>query len=449
MDSGDETSDTPSAFVQEAACAERVIVLKVRAPGQTSFILIASSPADQLMGIGLLSAERRRELWGGRLPSGATRQRLREDSLSSARVLSMGDREVFIDQHGDLRVIRAEQSRVVITDTTPTSWSRALPFVTLGEAERAALEAKGLELAQAIARDAVLTYRAEVEKILERAAQKIDRRVVAIQGDIDKIAQADRIASQAQWLVAEAAKAPRGATKLVVTDWSSGEPIPMVVPLDPSRSAKDQVVSMFKRAKRLRLGVAIASERLARAEEQRAAVQSSRDLAMAATTLAELHDVLSEAKRAAPRDVSLPSALGASTSKKAKAPRLPYRTFLARSGRKILVGKGAADNDTLSLRVGRPHDLWLHAKDRTGAHVILVIPKGQSMTAEELIDAAHLAAHFSEAREERIVDVQYTERRYIRKPKGSPPGAVMVDREKVLVLRIEPELLRSLLEREE
>ena len=52
-------------------------------------------------------------------------------------------------------------------------------------------------------------------------------------------------------------------------------------------------------------------------------------------------------------------------------------------------------------------------------------------------------------REEKVVDVQYTDRRYLRKPKGSPPGFVVVDREKVLVLRVEPDLLRGLLEREE
>ena len=60
-----------------------------------------------------------------------------------------------------------------------------------------------------------------------------------------------------------------------------------------------------------------------------------------------------------------------------------------------------------------------------------------------------LAAHFSDGRDEKVVDIQYTDRRYLRKPKGSPPGFVVVDREKVLVLRVELELLRGLIEREE
>ena len=128
---------------------------------------------------------------------------------------------------------------------------------------------------------------------------------------------------------------------------------------------------------------------------------------------------------------------------------MPFRTFLARSGKKVLVGKGAADNDALTLKIAKPHDLWLHAKDRTGAHVIVPLEKNHTCPAEDLIDAAHLAAHFSDAREEKAVDVQYTPRRYLRKPKGSAPGAVVVDREKVLLLRFDAALLRALLERED
>jgi len=62
-----------------------------------------------------------------------------------------------------------------------------------------------------------------------------------------------------------------------------------------------------------------------------------------------------------------------------------------------------------------------------------------------LIDAAHLAAHFSDLRGEPSAEIQHTERRYLRKPKGAAPGAVNVDREKVLLLRLEPARLARLL----
>ena len=57
-----ENSEHPSAFVQEAACAERVIVLKVRQPGRTSFIVVGATRKSEL-GAGVLSSEMRREIW--------------------------------------------------------------------------------------------------------------------------------------------------------------------------------------------------------------------------------------------------------------------------------------------------------------------------------------------------------------------------------------------------
>jgi predicted ribosome quality control (RQC) complex YloA/Tae2 family protein len=440
----------PTAFVQEAICAESVVVLKVRIPGETgstSYILVGATRSGP-SGAGLLPSETRRALWGGKLPPGMPRQRAREEALVGARVIALGEEEVAIDQHDLPRVVRPTGGRVVVTDAAPLARP---PFATLPEADRAALEAHGRRIAEAVATDAVDARRVEVTRTLDRAIEKITRRREAVRGDLDKIGQADRIAGQAQWLVAEAARAPRGATKLVVTDWSTGEARPLEIPLDPAKSAKDQVAAMFKRAKRLRLGARIAEDRLAQAERQIGALVESRGRAAAAETLPALESILEEAKRAAPRDVALlpGSATGGSTKRQGKQVRMPYRAFFARGGRRLLVGKGAADNDTLTLHVARPHDLWLHAKDRTGAHVIVTLDKGQTCPAEDLVDAAHLAAHFSDARDEKVVDVQYTDRRYLRKPRKSPPGFVVVDREKVLVLRVEPEILSGLLARED
>jgi hypothetical protein len=440
----------PRALVQEAACSERVIVLKIRVPGRTSFVIVGATRGGAASA-GLLTSEQRREIWGARLPPGAVRQRAREDALEGAHVVALGVADAFIDQHEVSRVIRAENGRVVVTDHPGRARepADALDFLALTDEQRGALELRGVEIARAIAADSVEARRAEIGKVLERGIQRIERRREAIRGDLDKISQADRIASQAQWLVAEAAKAPRGATKLVVTDWSTGEAVAIVVPLDPSKSAKDQVAAMFKRAKRLRLGARIAEERLGQADTQLDALVRARSAVAAAASLPDLEEVLRDAKRGAPRDVALPTTTSTGPARAATKTRTPYRTFFARSGRKLLVGKGAADNDELTLHVARPYDLWLHAKDRTGAHVVAQLDKGQTCPSEDLVDAAHLAAHFSDAREEKVVDVQYAERRHIRKPKGSPAGFVIVDREKVLALRVDAEIRRALLERED
>jgi hypothetical protein len=488
-------STTPLAIVQEADCSERVVVLKIRVPGRTAFVMVGAARSGAAAG--LLPQGARQELWGAKLPPAAPRQRAREAALALARVVGIVGAEVFFEPHvrranagadadadakadaqgrasakaeaesgprmGAVRCLRVHGGRVVVTDAVMPRGARAFVDVLFDERERRALEERGIALAKAIAEDSVELHRVDLVRVLEKARQRIVRRRSAVGEDLAKIAQADKIAGQAQWLVGEAARVPRGATKLVVTDWSSGEAVPMEVPLDPAKSAREQVEAMFKRAKRLKLGGRVAEERLAQAEAQAMAIAAALEAVRSAASLVEMDAAAREAKKRAPRDVSLTEAAGTGTGANGGASagggkagaigkaarRVPFRTFIARSGTKLLVGKGAADNDALTLKIAKPHDLWLHAKDRTGAHVIVPLAKGHTCPAEDLVDAAHLAAHFSDARDEKAVDVQYTPRRYLRKPKGSAPGAVVVDREKVLLLRFDPALLRQLLDRED
>ena len=130
-------------------------------------------------------------------------------------------------------------------------------------------------------------------------------------------------------------------------------------------------------------------------------------------------------------------------------PALPYRTFRALGGAAILVGKGAAENDALTRAVARGNDLWLHARGVTGAHVVVRLDRGKAPDQETLLDAAHLALHFSDARGAPQADVAYTRAKHVRKPKGAAPGAVVYSQEKVLLLRVEPARVERLLADEE
>jgi predicted ribosome quality control (RQC) complex YloA/Tae2 family protein len=113
------------------------------------------------------------------------------------------------------------------------------------------------------------------------------------------------------------------------------------------------------------------------------------------------------------------------------------------------VGRGAAENDALTRSVARGNDLWLHARGVTGAHVVVRLDRGKAPDQETLLDAAHLAVHFSDARGEPQADVAYTRAKHVRKPKGAAPGAVVYAQEKVVLLRVEPARTERLLAEEE
>ena len=98
------TEDAPRAIVQEADCAERVIVLKVRVPGKTSLVVVGAPRSGA--GVGVLSPEERREAWGAKLPPGSVKQRAREEALAGAIVVALSETDVFIEQDGEVRVVR-------------------------------------------------------------------------------------------------------------------------------------------------------------------------------------------------------------------------------------------------------------------------------------------------------------------------------------------------------
>ncbi len=225
-------------------------------------------------------------------------------------------------------------------------------------------------------------------------------------------------------------------------DWSTGETLEL--PLDPAKGAREQLDAIFKRAKRLKEGARVGAKRMAETEATIATLRPLEAAARGATDLATLESVAASARTAAPRDIRgvTPAQIG---KRQRPAPTPPHRTFTGSDGRLILVGRGASQNDELTLHVAKPHDLWLHAKGEAGAHVVVPLPKGSTCPGELLVDAAHLAAHFSKARDEAIVEITYVPKRFVRKPRGSAAGLVVVDREKVLTLRRDPDRIEKLL----
>ncbi|MGO9708744.1 MAG: NFACT RNA binding domain-containing protein [Polyangiaceae bacterium] len=363
----------------------------------------------------------------------------------------LGEGAAALERGAERAKIDASRGARVEVKVGPEAWTEVQGEAYARDEERDGWLARGEELAENAARDELIARRVSALRAIRRGIARLTRRAEAVRGDLARIGVAEALARQAQWLVAEAARTPRGARSLTVTDWSSGEAKTIEVPLDPAKPARVQVEAMFQRARRLKLGATVASERLAGAERALASLLPLEAKVADAESAPMIDEALASARAAAPKDVKIelsgPGGPRGGGQAQAKAP--PYRTFHARSGARLLVGRGATQNDLLTFQVARPHDLWLHAQGHPGAHVIVPLVKNRTCPGDVLADAAHLAAHFSDARDEAVVDVQYASRRHLRKPRGSAPGLVVVDREKVIAVRIDPVVLRALLESEE
>jgi predicted ribosome quality control (RQC) complex YloA/Tae2 family protein len=116
---------------------------------------------------------------------------------------------------------------------------------------------------------------------------------------------------------------------------------------------------------------------------------------------------------------------------------LPYHEFEFK-GFKIWVGKNADHNDELTLKNSYKEDLWLHAKDVAGSHVLIKYQSGKKFPKDVIERAAQLAAYNSKRKTESLCPVIVTPKKFVRKRKGDPKGMVVVEREDVIM--VEPKL---------
>lgn len=111
----------------------------------------------------------------------------------------------------------------------------------------------------------------------------------------------------------------------------------------------------------------------------------------------------------------------------------PYHLFEL-DGWQILVGKNSKANDQLTLKVANKNDLWLHAKDVAGSHVVIKERPGQNFPNHIIEYAASLAAGNSKHKTDTLTPVIYTPKKFVRKIKGAPAGQVMVEKEEILMI---------------
>jgi predicted ribosome quality control (RQC) complex YloA/Tae2 family protein len=107
----------------------------------------------------------------------------------------------------------------------------------------------------------------------------------------------------------------------------------------------------------------------------------------------------------------------------------------------LYVGKDAKNNDELTFGFGKANDYWFHIRGASGSHCILKYTAQGTPPKQILEKAASIAAYYSSQRNGKYVPVVYTQKKYVRKPKGANPGAVIISKEEVIM--VEPKLFEN------
>ena len=121
-------------------------------------------------------------------------------------------------------------------------------------------------------------------------------------------------------------------------------------------------------------------------------------------------------------------------AKKRSEARGPGRRFTSSDGYEIVVGRTDTENDSITFKLAGSQDVWLHAADYPGSHVVIRNPKRLAVPHQTIVEAAQLAAFYSSAKNEKKAAVHYTQKKYVTKPPRSKPGLVRLSSFKTLMV---------------
>ncbi|WP_341877363.1 Rqc2 family fibronectin-binding protein [Defluviitalea saccharophila] len=200
----------------------------------------------------------------------------------------------------------------------------------------------------------------------------------------------------------------------------------VIIPLDPTLTPSENAQHYFKqynKAKRTHLALI---EQLKQTEEEIQYLESLLTATESSTDESDINDIRYELKEQG----YIKMRHSKKSKSQIKSKPLHYRSG---DGFDIYVGKNNRQNDELTLRFALPTDLWFHTKDIPGSHVIIKT-QNKEVPQSTIMEAANLAAFYSKAKTSSNVPVDYTQKRYVRKPNGAKPGMVIYDHQNTIYI---------------
>lgn len=258
-----------------------------------------------------------------------------------------------------------------------------------------------------------------------------DRRLLGkLDADLTRAEQAPVLRNLADNLAAILHTIKRGTTSVTVDDLMHPG-TSLTITLDPAKSPGENLSRLYHKVGRLDRAGDHVLARIVETEE-RVEATSSLLASLEAATPAELHtlDAQHPAKRQSPATTAAQVAL-------------PWHTWQGPTGQHILVGRNANGNRLLSFQRARGHDVWLHIRERPGAHLLIPCRPSHPPSLQLLLIAAELSLAAAGIPEGVAQDVMYTFARNVRALKGAPDGLVQVHSERVLHVKRDPSLLKG------
>ncbi|HSI76756.1 MAG TPA: NFACT RNA binding domain-containing protein [Lunatimonas sp.] len=259
--------------------------------------------------------------------------------------------------------------------------------------------------------------KSQLTKLLSDQLKKTHAYITKSYQKLEELETATSPGQLADIIMANLHQIPTGTEQITLYDFYRDQMLPVTLKreLSPQKFAEN----LYRKAKNRKKEIAQLEKNIGEKEKHAEILLAQKEEVAGLTHFRELRAFTKEQ--------------GLSSASKEIPETTPYKRFEA-EGFDILVGKSARANDELLRKFAWKEDMWLHAKDVSGSHVLIKYKSGLTFPKSVLERAGELAGYYSKNRNESLCAVIYTPVKFVRKVKGSAPGAVMVDKESILMV---------------
>ena len=268
------------------------------------------------------------------------------------------------------------------------------------------------------------------------ARDRCRRKLAQQRQEYAKCQDRDQLRISGELITANLYRMERGQTKLTAENYYDPDCREITIPLDPLLTPQQNAAKYYKRYTKARTAEKYLTEQMALAERDEAYLESVLEELRQAETEQDFLDIRAELRE---NGFLKRSGKEKKELKRATKPR----EFRTSGGWRVLVGRNNRQNDQLTTKTADYRDLWLHTQKIHGSHVILCC-QGQAVPEEDLLQAARLAAYFSQAKDSANVPVDCAAVRYVKKPAGARPGMVTYTNARTLYVTPEEAEVKAL-----
>ena len=278
--------------------------------------------------------------------------------------------------------------------------------------------------------------RRALTQALTKQENLLQRKAEGLQTDLERAEKSEDYRIQGELLLANLHAITRGQKQIALQNYYSPDLEMLSIPLNPEQSPSENAQAYFKKYTKAKRG-------RSRIEQLISDVEADRETLQLYASKLETADTLEALQRLRTEFVANGYLKAPQRGKqKQEVGDGPFRRYTSTNGFQMYVGRNSESNDLLLRQIAKPRDMWLHAKQIHGSHVIIRNPENrQDIPMPTLLQAAQLAAYYSKAHHASNVPVDYTWARYVVKRKGNVAGYVHYTREKTLF--VEPAVPKS------